>query len=77
VLVREVQQSVNSNAREFCLELIEISDDPALVSRYGVRIPVVCLNGQDSELGWPFTHDDLISYLLKAWPSVNSNQPIG
>jgi hypothetical protein len=76
-LVREVKQSVPTHGRDFCLELIEISDDPALVTRYGVRIPVVRLNGQDTDLGWPFSYDELITYLLKAWPSVNSNPLIG
>ena len=32
---------------EFRLELVDIDRDPELARRYGVRIPVVALDGQD------------------------------
>lgn len=40
---------------------IDIADDDDLVSRYGVRIPVVAY--ANKELGWPFTVDDLSVFL--------------
>ena len=40
---------------------IDIADDDDLVSRYGVRIPVIAY--ADKELGWPFTVDDLSAFL--------------
>lgn len=40
---------------------IDIADDDDLVSRYGVRIPVIAYAGK--ELGWPFTVDDLSAFL--------------
>jgi hypothetical protein len=44
---------------------IEISDDPALVQRYGLRIPVICLSGATEELGWPFDDASLVDYLRR------------
>ena len=34
-------------AAGFALELVDIDRDPELVRRYGVRVPVVALDGQD------------------------------
>jgi glutaredoxin len=31
----------------FSLELVDIDRDPGLVGRYGVRVPVVAVDGQD------------------------------
>lgn len=42
---------------------VEISDDPMLVERYGIRIPVVMNVVTGSELGWPFTPEALRSLL--------------
>jgi thiol-disulfide isomerase/thioredoxin len=42
---------------------VEISDDPMLVERYGIRIPVVMNVATGSELGWPFTPEALRSLL--------------
>lgn len=36
------------------LELIEIADSDELMKRYGIRIPVVRLDGEEEEIGWPF-----------------------
>lgn len=38
------------------LHLTDIDADPALVARYGERIPVAALDG-DEMLAWPFTRD--------------------
>lgn len=42
---------------------IEISEDAALVERYGVRIPVIQFEGSDDELGWPFEPDRAFAFL--------------
>lgn len=44
---------------------VEISDDPALVTAYGLRIPVVRLQGQDEDLGWPFDEVAVRAYLAR------------
>jgi hypothetical protein len=38
----------------FNLQLVDIADSEALVTRYGARIPVLRISGSDAELGWPF-----------------------
>lgn len=45
---------------------IDIADDDDLVSRYGVRIPVIAYAGK--ELGWPFTVDDVSALLTDESP---------
>ena len=42
---------------------VEISEDPALVERYGIRIPVVRRQDDGRELGWPFDLDGLLQFL--------------
>lgn len=48
------------------LKEVEIADDDLLVERYGVRIPVIQLQGESEDLGWPFTESDLQQYLSAA-----------
>lgn len=45
----------------FDVEIIEIAEDPALMDRYGLRIPV--LRAGEIEIDWPFTIDDLLEFL--------------
>ena len=42
---------------------IEIADDSELLKKYGVRIPVVLIEGQENDLGWPFTEAELKDFL--------------
>jgi len=42
---------------------VEISVDAALVDKYGLRIPVIRLEGCAAELGWPFDQATLASFL--------------
>lgn len=42
---------------------IDIADSDELVELYGIRIPVIKLEGQDEDLGWPFDVAQLQSYL--------------
>ncbi len=44
---------------------IEIADSDQLVERYGVRIPVIRLENSEADLGWPFDHNGVESYLLE------------
>lgn len=46
-------------------EPTEISDDEDLVTRYGVRIPVL-RSATGEELGWPFDHDSLTRFVANA-----------
>jgi hypothetical protein len=34
-----------------------------ITSKYATRIPVVALPGTESELGWPFTYEELKTFL--------------
>lgn len=45
---------------------VEISDAPALVAAYGLRIPVIRLQGRDDELGWPFDDAAVRAYLARS-----------
>lgn len=45
------------------LEKIDISESAELVERYGVRIPVIALEGRESDLGWPFDQLAVCGYL--------------
>ena len=42
-------------------EAVDIAEDPSLIERYGVRIPVVA-QGRE-ELGWPFDGTSLRAFL--------------
>lgn len=48
------------------LELVEISEQEALVERYGIRIPVLRLANREEELGWPFDAEAARGYLSLA-----------
>ena len=51
------------------LELVEISEQEALVAKYGIRIPVIRLSDKDEDLGWPFDVGAVKHYLMLE-PSV-------
>jgi len=44
-------------------EVQDIADDPVLVERYGIRIPVLRRTDDSSELGWPFDFEQLRVFL--------------
>lgn len=50
-------------AKQFKLELVEISASAQLIDDYGTRIPV--LKSNKNELGWVFSIDDLSRWLDK------------
>lgn len=45
---------------------VDIADDPVLLERYGVRIPVLRLVDRACELGWPFGRDAVLELLSHA-----------
>ncbi len=55
--------STGSISERVDLEKINIRDSADLYHLYGARIPVLKRETTDSELGWPFTLDDLIEFL--------------
>ena len=48
------------------LEKVDIIGSDDLVDKYGIRIPVIRMAGQDEELGWPFDQSAAIEYLRNA-----------
>jgi hypothetical protein len=42
---------------------VDIADDNDLMSRYGLRIPVLSYKGHD--LSWPFNPDQVVSFLSR------------
>ena len=44
-------------------ESIDIADDPELMDRYGIRIPVLRRAEGSDELGWPFDLEQLQGFL--------------
>lgn len=62
---QDVLHAVTGNGAALRWAPVEISDDPALVAAYGLRIPVIRLAGHDADLGWPFDEAAVISYLSR------------
>jgi glutaredoxin len=44
---------------QFRLMEIDIADDDALISRYGIHIPVVGSPASERELNWPFNREEV------------------
>ena len=67
-LCEQAQAVIEPWLQPYGLELasIEIADSDDLLERYGVRIPVVRLEGAAQDLGWPFDGDALRHYLDSA-----------
>lgn len=49
--------------RDVAWQQCDIADDDALLSRYGVRIPVLLHKPSGEELGWPFDAEELAQWL--------------
>ncbi len=45
------------------LRVVDIADDEALVERYGEILPVLCIEGEDAELRWPFDAQGVARWL--------------
>jgi hypothetical protein len=42
---------------------VDIAEEPALVERYGVRIPVISMVDSEAELNWPFDPGQLMAFI--------------
>lgn len=42
---------------------VEISDSESLMRAYGIRIPVLRIEGRNEELGWPFDYEQMIQFI--------------
>lgn len=49
--------------RPIPVNVVDIAQSEQLVTRYGTRIPVLRRSDTGHELGWPFTRDQLLSFL--------------
>ena len=45
------------------VDVVDIAQSEKLVERYGTRIPVLRRNDTGAELDWPFTRDELLTFL--------------
>lgn len=45
------------------VDVVDIASSPELVERYGTRIPVLRRSDDGTELGWPFSVDDVLTFL--------------
>ena len=43
---------------------VDIAEDDALTQRYATKIPVLKQQNNTEELCWPFTHNDVLAFLL-------------
>jgi hypothetical protein len=48
------------------LREVDISEDDELFERYGIRIPVLAVEGCSRELNWPFTAGDIGALVAEA-----------
>ena len=63
-LCEEAHEQLLSLARDgmdLTIELAEISDSETLIDQYGATIPVI--RKDDREIGWPFSADELETFL--------------
>jgi len=49
--------------RPIPVSVVDIAQSEQLVARYGTRIPVLRRSDTGHELNWPFTQDQLLSFL--------------
>jgi len=56
-------RNIEASGFAIAINEIEIADDNELVEKYGIRIPVVLIDGRDNDLGWPFTETELRHFL--------------
>jgi len=59
VLLRNIEAS----GFTMTINEVEIADHIELLEQYGIRIPVVLIDGHDNDLGWPFTEAELRNFL--------------
>ena len=57
----EQLQLLEQQGMNLSIEMVEIADSEALMDRYGITIPVIRVD--EREIGWPFTIDELRTFL--------------
>ncbi|MEX0940915.1 MAG: glutaredoxin family protein [Pseudomonadales bacterium] len=62
-LLQQAREGSHGDSHEFEICEVEISDSESLMAAYGVRIPVIRFDDGQAELGWPFTYQDLQTFL--------------
>lgn len=62
-LLQELRAGNAPGLMPFTVTEIDIVGDDALFERYGVRIPVLAVEGRGGELGWPFDLQMLYEFL--------------
>ncbi len=45
---------------------VDIADDDELMQRYSLKIPVLYRMDNDAELNWPFSNDDIKSFVTSS-----------
>jgi len=63
-LLQELSQAKAPGLQSFTVTEIDIVGDDVLFERYGVRIPVLAIDGKSRELGWPFDLQQLYEFLM-------------
>ena len=53
--------SLKSDGMDLSIELVEIADSEELMGRYGITIPVC--RADHREIGWPFSANELQTFL--------------
>lgn len=69
-LLQPVLVHINASQRarglsELQLRPVEIAEAAELVDAYGVRIPVIRLQDDSAELGWPFDQAQAFAFLMQ------------
>ena len=57
----EQLRSLNDGKKDLEIELVEIADSDERMDQYGITIPVIRVN--DREIGWPFSVNELQTFL--------------
>ena len=60
-MLRHLQQALNTDIN-IDIATVDIAESEKLMAKYGLRIPVIQAS-DGRELGWPFSIDELVSFL--------------
>lgn len=66
-------EAADGQCASLVLHRVEITDDETLVAKYGVRIPVIRIEGSDQELGWPFDQEQAYVFLSSQLAETGGN----
>lgn len=66
VLLHANRLRLDSGKKPLAVQCVEIAEDPALVERYGLLIPVLLMEDDSRELRWPFSQADVFAFIALA-----------